>query len=122
MSGDDSRTSNGAMLRLDPCWPVLPGPRYRGLVWNHPTISDGTLITTSAIVELKDGHILTCSGSAYRLGRTFYSEQHAMDHAGGLAGLQAYRSSEGLRVIDLESEDLSALGTFAHERICDIEG
>jgi hypothetical protein len=122
MSGNEAKIPDGAAIRLDPCWPVLPGPRYRGLVWNHPKIGDGTLITTSAIVELKDGRIVTCSGSAYQLGRTFYSEQHAMDQAGGLPGLRAHRAPEGLRVIDLESEDLSALGTFAHERICDIEG
>jgi hypothetical protein len=107
-------------VRLDPCWPVLPGPRYRGIVWNHPSLKDGTLITTSAVVELGSGRIVTRSGSSYELGRTFTSEQQAALEAA--AGRRAGRgqSPRELQVIDLESDDLSGLGTFAHERLYDI--
>lgn len=109
-------------VRLDPCWPVLPGPRYRGVVWNHPSLRDGTLITTSAVVELGNGRIVTRSGSSYELGRTFNSEQQAALEAAA-AGRSAERSQSArgeLHIIDLESDDLSGLGTFAHERLYDI--
>ena len=108
-------------VRLDPCWPVLPGPRYRGVVWNHPSLKDGTLITTSAVVELGNGRIVTRSGSSYELGRTFNSEQQAAVESGARRSPGLIESQHGLQIIDLESEDdLSGLGTFAHERLADI--
>lgn len=110
-------------VRLDPCWPVLPGPRYRGVVWDHPTLKDGTLITTSAVAELGNGRIVTRSGSVYELGRTFNSEQQAALEAAA-AGRSAARSQSArgeLQIIDLENDDdLSGLGTLAHERLNDI--
>ena len=119
MSGESSKGEEGTICRLDPCWPVLPGPRYRGLVWNHPTLKDGTPITTSAVVELKAGRIVTRSGSSYELGRTFASEQHAA--AQGLVRLDAEKRPQPkpLQVIDLESDDLSVLETFAYGRLLD---
>jgi len=121
MNGNAPESEQGRSVRLDPCWPVLPGPRYRGVVWNHLTLKDGTLITTSAVVELAGGRIVTRSGSIYELGCTFDSEQHAAEQAGGRRNVNHSRLPHGLRVLDLESDDLSALGTFAHERLSDSE-
>lgn len=119
MGGDGSNSDGRRMFRLDPCWPVLPGPRYRGLVWNHDTVRDGTLITTSAVVELKDGRLVTRSGSAYQLGRIFSSEQEALEQAAQHLRADASPAPPELRVIDLESDDPSLLDTFAHERLLD---
>lgn len=96
---------------------MLPGPRYRGVVWNHPSLKDGTLITTSAVVELGNGRIVTRSGSTYELGRTFNSEQQAALEAAASRSAGGSQSPRELRIIDLESDDLSGLGTFAHERL-----
>lgn len=117
MSTNKSDNDKAPRVRLDPCWPVLPGPRYRGVVWNHGSLRDGTLVTTSAVVELKDGRILTRSGSIYALGRTYYSEQHAAQETGLRLSMDGTPSSPGLQVIDLESDDISALDTFAHGRL-----
>ena len=117
MSTSDSDNEKTRLVRLDPCWPVLPGPRYRGIVWNHRTLRDGTLVTTSAVVELKDGRILTRSGSLYALGRTYYSEQHAADQTGLRFSAEAAQPPQALQIIDLESDDISALDTFAHGRL-----
>lgn len=120
MNNDFPDSEKKRCVRLDPCWPVLPGPRYRGVVWNHPSLKDGTLITTSAVVELGNGRIVTRSGSSYELGRLYNSEQQAALEAA--AGRSAVRSQSvrELQIIDLESDDLSGLGTFAHERLYDI--
>ncbi|MCK7502150.1 MAG: hypothetical protein MZW92_78700 [Comamonadaceae bacterium] len=96
---------------------MLPGPRYRGVVWDHASLRDGTLVTTSAVVELKNGRILTRSGSVYALGRTFYSEQHAAEQTGLRLSMEGTQSPQALQVIDLESDDISALDTFAHGRL-----
>jgi hypothetical protein len=119
MNSDVSKSSAGPIMRLDPCWPVLPGPRYRGLVWNHPSAKDGTLITTSAVIELKDGRIVTRSGSAYELGRTYYSEQHAAAHGALEPETEKSKPAQPLQVIDLENDDPSVLATFIHERLLD---
>ena len=87
----DSSASKPRIVRLDPAWPVEPGPRFRGLVWNHPTLKDGTLITTSQVMEFHGGRIVTRSGSIYLLGRTYVSERHAAQRAG----------------VDLKDEDVS---------------
>lgn len=124
MGDESSKGKEGRICRLDPCWPVLPGPRYRGLVWNHPTLRDGTPITTSAVIELKPGHIVTRSGSTYELGRTFASEQHAA-RLGGV-NLEPEKPSKPKEPqvieIDLESDDLSALDTFTYGRLMDGAG
>jgi len=65
---NDASASKPRIVRLDPAWPVEPGPRFRGLVWNHPTLKDGTLITTSQVMEFHGGRIVTRSGSIYLLG------------------------------------------------------
>lgn len=119
MSAESPKSNPGPMLRLDPCWPVLPGPRYRGLVWNHPSAPDGTLITTSMVIELKDGRIVTRSGSSYELGRTYYSEQHAAAHGALDAETEKPKPALPLQVIDLENDDPSVLTTFIHERLLD---
>lgn len=121
MSVDGSESKARPEARLDPCWPVLPGPRYRGVVWNHRTLRDGTLVTTSAVVELKDGRIRTRSGSLYVLGRTFYSEQHATQQTGLRFSMPGTTPPNGLQVIDLESEDVFPLDTFAHGRVSDAQ-
>lgn len=107
----DSSASKPRIVRLDPAWPVEPGPRFRGLVWNHPTLKDGTLITTSQVMEFHGGRIVTRSGSIYLLGRTYVSERHAAQRAGVDLREGAPTSAHGLNVIDLESDDLSALDT-----------
>lgn len=107
----DKRGNAMRVYRLDPAWPVSPGRRYAGLVWNHPTLKDGTSITTSPVVEELDGRIVTRSGSVYLLGRTYESEKHAAEQAG--LGLNVARGGapSRLQVIDLESDDLSVLDT-----------
>lgn len=48
-----------------------------GIVFDHPRFSDGTFVTTSAIVgKNSKNEILTASGSSYRLGRVcpFYEK------------------------------------------------
>lgn len=107
----DSSASKPRIVRLDPAWPVEPGPRFRGLVWNHPTLKDGTLITTSQVIEFHGGRIVTRSGSIYLLGRTYVSERHAAQRAGVDLKDGISTSARGLNVIDLESDDLSALDT-----------
>jgi len=107
----DSFASKPRIVRLDPAWPVEPGPRFRGLVWNHPTLKDGTLITTSQVMEFHGGRIVTRSGSIYLLGRTYVSERHAAQRAGVDLKEGTSTSAQGLNVIDLESDDLSALDT-----------
>lgn len=108
----DASASKPRIVRLDPAWPVEPGPRFRGLVWNHPTLKDGTLITTSQVMEFHGGRIVTRSGSIYLLGRTYVSERHAAQRAGvDLKEDAAATSAPRLNVIDLESDDLSALDT-----------
>lgn len=39
-----------------------------GNVYDHPTYSDGNVITTSRIVKVEDGKVHTVSGSVYELG------------------------------------------------------
>jgi hypothetical protein len=115
MSGDVLNGDNGTVCLLDPCWPVLPGPRYRGVVRNHRNLKDGTLITTSTVLELKEGRITTRSGSVYELGHTFASEQEALAHTGLRLQIRK-RPPPPLQVLDLESDDISAIiETFAHE-------
>lgn len=117
----DSTMKQERIPRLDPCWPVLPGPRYRGVVWHHPRLRDGTMITTSAVVELKGGRIVTRSGSTYELGRTFFSEQHAVKAVGRAVAathpMVPVRETQELPVLDLESDDISGLDTFAHDEL-----
>jgi hypothetical protein len=112
----DSSASKPRIVRLDPAWPVEPGPRFRGLVWNHPTLKDGTLITTSQVMEFHGGRIVTRSGSIYLLGRTYVSERHAAQRAGVDLKDDTSTSSQLLNVIDLESDDLSALDTHPLSR------
>lgn len=107
----DAAASKPRIVRLDPAWPVEPGPRFRGLVWNHPTLKDGTLITTSQVMEFHGGRIVTRSGSIYLLGRTYVSERHAAQRAALDQKEGAANTSHPLNVIDLESDDLSALDT-----------
>ena len=107
----DSSASKPRIVRLDPAWPVEPGPRFRGLVWNHPTLKDGTLITTSQVMEFHGGRIVTRSGSIYLLGRTYVSERHAAQRAGLDLKDDVSTSPKRLNVVDLESDDLSALDT-----------
>lgn len=115
MSGDALNDGNTTVCLLDPCWPVLPGPRYRGVVRNHRDLKTGTLITTSAVMELKEGRITTRSGSVYELGHTFASEEEALAQT-GLRLQMRKRPSPPLQVLDLESDDISAIiETFAHE-------
>ena len=38
-----------------------------GLISNHSKFTDGELITTSAISEIKNGLVITMSGSCYKL-------------------------------------------------------
>lgn len=100
------------IVRLDPAWPVEPGPRFRGFVWNHPTLKDGTLITTSQIMEFHGGRIVTRSGSIYLLGRTYVSERHAAQHAAVDRSDDVVSTTvQRLNVIDLENDDLSVLDT-----------
>ena len=113
----DVADSKPRIVRLDPAWPIEPGPRFRGLVWNHPTLKDGTLITTSQVMEFHGGRIVTRSGSIYLLGRTYVSERHASQKAGVPAEEAASNTTAlGLHVIDLESDDLSALDTHPLSR------
>ncbi len=119
MSGDGSDNENRRIYRLDPCWPVLPGPRYRGLVWNHECVRDGTLVTTSGVVALKDGRVTTRSGSVYQLGHMFASEQEALERAAQHLRADALPPPQELQVIDLESDDPALLETFTHERLLD---
>jgi hypothetical protein len=117
MSGDPM-AREAPLPRLNPCWPILPGPRYRGVVWNHPRLRDGTLITTSAIVELRGGRIVTRSGSTYELGRTFLSEQHALRHVSRAIGATQPAPApppQDVPVLDLESDDPAELETIAHQ-------
>jgi hypothetical protein len=117
MSRDEPAENVERVYRLDPCWPVLPGPRYRGLVWNHDKLPDGTLITTSAVVELMGGRISTRSGSVYELGRTFNSQDEALAKTGGRLGPRKSDSGQPpLQVLDLEADDLSVIDTFAHSK------
>ncbi len=104
------------IVRLDPAWPVEPGPRFRGLVWNHPTLKDGTLITTSQVMEFHGGRIVTRSGSIYMLGRTYVSERHAAQRAAIDRNAPAAAPLPPLNVVDLESDDLSALDTHPLSR------
>lgn len=113
----DSSTSTPRIVRLDPAWPVEPGPRFRGLVWNHPTLKDGTLITTSQVMEFHGGRIVTRSGSIYLLGRTYVSERHAAQRAAVDLKAGASTAALGINVIDLESDDLSALDTHPLARV-----
>jgi hypothetical protein len=110
----DVADSKPRIVRLDPAWPVEPGPRFRGLVWNHPTLKDGTLITTSQVMEFHGGRIVTRSGSIYMLGRTYVSERHAAQRAA--IDRNAPTPLPPLNVIDLESDDLSALDTHPLSR------
>jgi hypothetical protein len=112
----DTSASKPRIVRLDPAWPVEPGPRFRGLVWNHPTLKDGTLITTSQVMEFHGGRIVTRSGSIYLLGRTYVSERHAAQRAGVDLKEETATSTQRLNVIDLESDDLSALDTHPLSR------
>lgn len=107
------------VFRLDPAWPVEPGLRYRGLVWDHPTIKDGTLVTTSQIVEQRDGVVVTRSGSVYRLGRTYLSEKHVAEHAGVKRDGDPNRPLPPLHIIDLEADDASVIETHSHDRLAD---
>jgi hypothetical protein len=116
MSGQVMSGGTATVCLLDPCWPVLPGPRYRGVVRNHKSLKNGTLITTSAVLELKDGHITTRSGSIYKLGRTFASETEALGQTGLRLDVRKPLPPP-VQVLDLESDDLDAIITFAHEPI-----
>lgn len=107
----DAAAGNPRIVRLDPAWPVEPGPRFRGLVWNHPTLKDGTLITTSQIMEFHGGRIVTRSGSIYLLGRTYVSERHAAEHLAVDRSDPASATVQRFNVIDLENDDLSPLDT-----------
>lgn len=115
MNGDATNGAKDKVCRLDPCWPVLPGPRYRGVVRDHASLKAGTLITTSAVMEMRDGRITTRSGSVYELGHTFASEEEALAHT-GLRLDTRRRPPPPVRVLDLESDDISAIiETFAHD-------
>lgn len=48
--------------------PELLIPHLHGTVYQHPLHKDGTVITTSSIFAVKDGFVITRSGSAYELG------------------------------------------------------
>lgn len=50
----------------------------QGRVYGHPTRPDGRPITTSRVVEILEGVIVTRSGSRYRLGEPHptYAEQY----------------------------------------------
>ncbi len=39
-----------------------------GVIFDHPYIEDGNVITTSNIVAVEDGLVITRSGSKYNLG------------------------------------------------------
>lgn len=49
-----------------------------GDVYNHPKFKDGTYVQTSMTIGVRDGKILTHSGSMYELGDvdTEYEEQY----------------------------------------------
>lgn len=48
--------------------PELIRPQLRGHVYGHPKFEDGHLVHTSYIKEVKDGKVITASGSEYELG------------------------------------------------------
>ncbi len=52
--------------------PILPpehrGQAFDGKVYGHPRFNDGDRITTSNIIEVKNGRFITQSGSEYELG------------------------------------------------------
>ena len=49
--------------------PEMQVTSLSGTVYGHPRFDDGVNITTSAIVALKGGRIVTRSGSEYELGQ-----------------------------------------------------
>ena len=46
---------------------ILYGNRMSGEVYDHPRFKDGTEITTSRVIGVRDGKIITRSGSEYIL-------------------------------------------------------
>jgi hypothetical protein len=43
-------------------------PHLQGFVYNHPNFKDGDPLTTSRIVKMENGLVVTRSGSKYELG------------------------------------------------------
>ena len=55
-------------------WEVFSNPwrmkQYlRGEVYGHPRLADGRVVTTSAVIELRDDVAVTKSGTIYQLGK-----------------------------------------------------
>ena len=48
--------------------PELRSHVIEGEIHGHPDHADGTIVTTSRIVEARDGRVRTQSGSVYALG------------------------------------------------------
>lgn len=87
-TGGEAAPTSEDVPELDPYYPGLAGRGYSGLVWNHPTIADGTEIHTTRIVQEFAGRIETRSGTVYQLGRRFESAM-----AASCAGLVCFAGS-----------------------------
>lgn len=48
--------------------PEVHESRISGQVYESPKFNDGDIITTSAIINTKEGNVYTKSGSIYKLG------------------------------------------------------
>ena len=50
-------------------WEVLPDGRYQGQVFGRAGYEDGDTITTGTVTQTSNTHIITASGTKYKLGR-----------------------------------------------------
>lgn len=57
--------------------PEMQKSYLNGKVYGHPRFDEGHYVTTSRIIEVKDGKVHTRSGSVYELGKVdpSYEEQ-----------------------------------------------
>ncbi|MGQ0622831.1 MAG: hypothetical protein ACT4QA_23490 [Panacagrimonas sp.] len=60
-----------AVVHRENCYtpPELCRPRLNGKVYGHPRFDDGTVVTTSDLVGISNGRVVTASGSIYTIGR-----------------------------------------------------
>ena len=61
--------------------PELISPRLQGRVYGHPRIKDGEYVSTSTIIGVKNGLVLTRSGSEYQLGEVDPDYESAFPNA-----------------------------------------
>jgi hypothetical protein len=79
--------------------------RLVGVVHGHPKLRDGTEITTTRIVDVEDDHLVSASGTRYRLdgppARSFVQYQHGKAALTAPAGvLDAIRAALGRESVE----------------------